>query len=283
MIFVQSIIRCFSLLMIVASTSAVAFGQKAGGDIQPVKLPVNIVSAPNAAVTPVRFLGPGNSGNPSCAALNSLHDGSTGDANFSHIKSNNELKLDFSDPNGTFTYTSGSGLMMVGPQDASQYVTISSGSSKIGSWSSTRQVTAVIMKLGPNAYVYPYKPFSHGDTDLDPSQVYPSATQGLSHVTFCFGDPSNPTSADGSINGRVIDASGLGISKAQIILINGSTGEARITMTSPFGYYSFDGLDVGELYVMNVSHKRFAFSEKQRIISLMDNLTGIDFVGVVNH
>jgi len=214
-------------------------------------------SVVNATVAPVK--NPGGTGNPNCATLNGLHANGSGDIRFSHIITDNELKLDFSDPNGSFPFTNAGGTHpreVVGPTSATHSVTISSGNAQINSWSSTIQITAVILKLGSDAYVYPYKPFATSDTDLDPSDVFPEATLGLSHVTFCFGDPTGPTAGDGSISGRVIDASGIGIAKAQMVLVNGATGETKITMTSPFGYYTFAELDVNELYVLNVNHKR---------------------------
>lgn len=275
--------RYFTAILVLATFATSSFGQKLNNDAAQVKMPANLVSAPNALVTPVQFLGPGPSGNPDCATLNALHPGGPADIRFSHIIHDNELKLDFSNPNGTFPFTNSdppNPRIVVGPQDASQSVTISSDEDEIFSWSSTLQITAVIMKMGNDAYVYPYKPFKNSDTNLKPSDAFPTATiGGLSHVTFCFGDPTNPTAGEGSVSGRVVDSNGYGISRAQMVLINGTTGEAKITMTSPFGYYTFVGLDVNELYILNVSHKRFVFGEKQRTITLDDNLTDVDFVG----
>lgn len=268
-------------LLVIAAFAVSSFGQKLVGSGSIIRDVKNVVSAPNALVAPIKFPGPGPSGNPSCADLNAIQIPTSPPGPFSHIISDNELKLDFSDPNGTFPFTNNPApfpRIVVGPQSATQSVTISSGSSQITSWSSTLQITAVIMKLGPDAYVYPYKPFKNSDTNLRPADVFPEATQGLSHVTFCFGDPTTPTAGEGSISGRVVDANGMGISKAQLVLINGATGEARITMTSPFGYYTFMGLDVDELYVLNVSHKRYSFEETQRTITLLDNLTDVNFI-----
>ncbi|MBK9155776.1 MAG: carboxypeptidase regulatory-like domain-containing protein [Chloracidobacterium sp.] len=267
--------KSFSLVSIlIISAFAASINGQAGFEA-PVKVKAvkYVVSTVNASVEPVFFTGGGGQGNPSCSTLNA-----SSDPRFSHIVSDNELKLDFSDPNGTYPFTSGSGRIVVGPQNADKTVTINSGASQIFSWSSTMAVTAVIMKLGPNAYVYPYKPSAQSDSDLDPG-----ASQGLSHVTFCYGDPLGPTAGDGMINGRVIDQFGNGIGKAQLILINGATGEAMISRTNPFGYYSFQGLDINEIYVLNVSHHKFAFGEKQRIVSLWENLTDVHFTAVAAH
>jgi hypothetical protein len=249
-----------------------AFATASLGQVMSIK-GVATESAINASVTPVFFEGPGEAGNPDCADLNALYVNGSGDIRFSHIITDNELKLDFGTPNGTFPYTTGNGRIVIGPQNPNQSVTVSSTGSTVNSWSSTLQVTAVILKTGSNAYVYPYKPFAYSDTSL-----VTGSQQSISHLTFCFGDPTNPTAGEATVSGRVIDASGMGISKAQVVLVNGSTGETKITMTSPFGYYRFDGLDVNELYVLNVSHKRYKFSEKQRTVMIGDDMVGVDFM-----
>jgi hypothetical protein len=272
----------FAIALLLISAFAVAsFGQKT---IRPTKM-VDESFAPTASVTPVYFPpGPGGAGNPSCATLNGMYPGGVGDIRFSHIITDNELKLDFSNPSGTFPYTSTAAgnpnpRIVVGPQSSTQSVTISSDSDEIFSWSSTIQVTAVIMKMGNAAYVYPYKPFKNSDTNLKPSETFPDhSIGGLSHVTFCFGDPTGPTAGEATVTGRVIDASGMGISKAQMVLVNGATGETKITMTNPFGYYRFDGLDLNELYVVNVSHKRHTFTESQRPLLIGDSVADVDFV-----
>jgi hypothetical protein len=266
----RSIRSLFGMLVVVAVTGSL-FGQKLAGSVKGTKTVTDVVSAPNASVTPVVFDGQ----NISCADLNALYANGSGDIRFSHIISNNELKLDFADPNGTYPFTTGNGRIVVGPQDVTKSVTIVSSSNPgvVSSWSSQRPVTAVNVKVGNTSYVYPYKPFRISDTDLATGD-----NRGISHVTFCFDDSTGPTAGEAAITGRVVNASGIGISKAQLILVNGATGETKITMTNPFGYYSITGLDVNELYVLNVSHKRFIFAEPQRTINLTDSFTTLDFV-----
>jgi hypothetical protein len=264
--------RFLFALVVLAAVGGNTFGQKTASSV---KAGGNEPSALTAAAAPVEFAGSGAAGNPSCSTLNA-----SSDVRFSHITTDNELKLDFSDPNGTYAFTSGSGRLVTGNQSPGDTVTITSGSSQIQSWSSSRFVTAVILKLGNRAYAYPYKPYSFGDTNLKPSDFYPQATLGLSHVTFCFGDLINPTSADVDISGRIVDADGNGIAKAQLILINGATGESKITTTSAFGYYTFTGVEVDQLYIMNVSHRRFAFDEKQRVVRPMDSMADVDFIAL---
>src|SRR5688572_4136671 len=227
--------RLVTVFLVLFALATASFGQKlAKGGAAP--------SVINASVTPVFFEGPGASGNPDCSTLNGLYANGSGDIRFSHIITDNQLKLDFGTPNGTFPFTDGPGRTVVGPQSPGHSVTVSSSGSTVSSWSSTIQITAVILKVGNDAFVYPYKPFATSDTNLAAG-----VQQSISHLTFCFGDPTAPTAGDGSISGRVLDASGIGIAKAQMVLVNGATGETKITMTSPFGYYTFGDLDVNEL------------------------------------
>lgn len=262
------------MLSALASTS---FGQKAIGGTKA----MNTASATDASVVPVVFPfgnpgDPSNTGNPNCGTLNALHANGSGDTRFSHIITNDSLKLDFGTPNGTFNWIDNGGSQeVVGTEYPGQTVTVTSSGSSLLSWSSTMQITAVILKVGNQAYVYPYKPFAHSDTDLITGHQ-----NAISHLTFCSAEPTGPTAADSSISGRVVDASGLGISKAQVVLVNGSTGETKITMTSPFGFYLLTDLDSSELYVLNVNHKRYTFAEPQRVISVADNLTEIDFMAL---
>ncbi len=271
-------IRVFNYLVmavIVASFAASSFGQTMVKSA--IKNPVNIISAPNGSVAPIFFEGPGESGNPDCSTLNALYANGTGDTRFSHIIVDNELKLDFGTPNGTFAYTNGNGKVVVGSEFPAHSVTVSSSGSSVLSWSSPlpKVITAVILKVGSDAYVYPYKPFANSDTNLVTGD-----SRSISHLTFCFDAVAAPTAADGSISGRVVDANGVGISKAQMVLIDGETGEAKITLTSPFGYYNIGGVDVGRLYILNVSHKRYSFGETQRTVSLTESMTDVDFVAL---
>lgn len=64
----------------------------------------------------------------------------------------------------------------------------------------------------------------------------------------------------------------------RISLTNGMTGEVRNALSNSFGYYRVDDLAVGELYLINATHKRYQFVDGQRTISLEDNLDGYDFV-----
>jgi hypothetical protein len=89
---------------------------------------------------------------------------------------------------------------------------------------------------------------------------------------------TTPTAAPASITGRVRDAYGRGISYARVQLFDALTGEARTAYSNSFGYYRFDEVTVGNLYVMSVAHKRYLFLDGSTSFTLEADLAGMDFV-----
>lgn len=250
------------LLVLTAAFSSLAFGQRSSKATVDTQLSL---AQPQASVAPVVF----DHANINCADLNA-----SGDARFAHIVTDFELKLNFSDPQGTFPFTNGSGRVVVGPQTPSRSLTISSGSATVFSWSSQIAITAINVKVGNTSYVYPYSPSASADTNLATGDH-----RGISHVTFCFGDPDGGTTAgDGAIGGRVVNSNGKGISNARLTLVNAATGETSMSMTNAFGFYVIENLGVGEFYVVQVSHKRHTFAESSKALTLSDSITDVDFV-----
>lgn len=86
------------------------------------------------------------------------------------------------------------------------------------------------------------------------------------------------TAADATISGRVVTASGRGISGARIVLTGGDLTEPLYTLTNAFGFFSFAGIESGRTYAVTVSSKRYRFSEPTRTVDLSDSATGVDFV-----
>jgi hypothetical protein len=86
------------------------------------------------------------------------------------------------------------------------------------------------------------------------------------------------TAAPATLGGRVLDANGRGLGKVRVILAGGSLSQPVYTLTSPFGYYSFDGIASGETYVVTVASKTYTFSQPSQIVSLQDSATETNFV-----
>jgi hypothetical protein len=86
------------------------------------------------------------------------------------------------------------------------------------------------------------------------------------------------TAAAASLSGRVTTADGRGIRNARIVVSGNTLPEPRIATTGSFGYFSLDGLQAGETYVVTVNSKRYTFSMPSRVITLVDNVVDANFV-----
>jgi hypothetical protein len=102
---------------------------------------------------------------------------------------------------------------------------------------------------------------------------------GVSNFSkWAAGPPLAPTAAGANIVGRILDAGGRGIANAQVVLSGGGLTQPMVVQTGPFGYYQFNDLPVGQLYVVTVRSGRHTFSEPTRVIDLTANVVGADFV-----
>lgn len=70
--------------------------------------------------------------------------------------------------------------------------------------------------------------------------------------------PNSGTAASVNIGGRVTNTSGEAISKAKVTLTD-SHGITRMAITNAFGFYRFDGIEVGQTITLNVSSKENQF------------------------
>jgi Carboxypeptidase regulatory-like domain len=88
-----------------------------------------------------------------------------------------------------------------------------------------------------------------------------------------------PTAASASIAGKVLNASGRGVSRVRVTITD-SSGAIRYSMTNSFGNYRFDNLEVGQNYILSVSSKRYQFANATQTIFVGDDLTGVDFTAL---
>jgi hypothetical protein len=86
------------------------------------------------------------------------------------------------------------------------------------------------------------------------------------------------TAADVSLAGRVTTADGRGIRNARVVISGNGLPEPRTATTGSFGYFSIEGLQAGQTYVVTVNSKRYTFSVPSRVITLLDNLADVNFV-----
>lgn len=98
-------------------------------------------------------------------------------------------------------------------------------------------------------------------------------------VTCTFGNTQfQPTAASASVSGRVTDSFGAGISGARLTMTDAQSGNTWTVMTNPFGYYTIEGPEVGNFYIMTVSHKRYTFADDTRTFTLNEDLIDVDWV-----
>jgi hypothetical protein len=87
-----------------------------------------------------------------------------------------------------------------------------------------------------------------------------------------------PTAANVSVGGRVMTLTGQGL-PGVVVRIGSADGELGRTMTAAFGYYRFDNVPAGETYILQVSSKWYTFAEPVRVVSVVDEVSNLDFVG----
>jgi len=86
------------------------------------------------------------------------------------------------------------------------------------------------------------------------------------------------TAAGVSLGGRVTTAEGRGVRNATVTISGNVLVQPRVVQTGSFGYFSFDGLQSGQTYVVTVNSRRYTFSTPSRVITLVDNVADANFI-----
>jgi hypothetical protein len=89
-----------------------------------------------------------------------------------------------------------------------------------------------------------------------------------------------PTAAGVTAEGRVIGANGRGLSGISMELVDAATSQSFFAKTNSFGYFKFDDLEIGNLYVLTANSKRYDFPAGSLTFTLNENVTNITFVGM---
>jgi len=89
--------------------------------------------------------------------------------------------------------------------------------------------------------------------------------------------PPAPTAAMGSGSGRVFTADGQGIRNVSVKLTD-SNGLVRSTQTAGFGYFRFETVEVGQIYILEISSRKFTFAGPTRVLSVQDEIAGLEFI-----
>jgi len=89
--------------------------------------------------------------------------------------------------------------------------------------------------------------------------------------------PFAPTAALAKISGRITTADGRGIRNVSITMMSAS-GALRMAFSSSFGHFTFENVQVGEVYILSVRAKQFQFSQNTQAVSLLEDVTDINFI-----
>jgi hypothetical protein len=117
-----------------------------------------------------------------------------------------------------------------------------------------------------------------------------AATSQLNFEQFIFGEGTpavsttngtfmrlGTTAASAIITGRVVTASGRGVSKARVSLTN-QNGESRTALTNMFGYYRFEDIRAGDSYIIGAEHKQYRFDSQA--ITINGNLSEVNLTAI---
>jgi uncharacterized delta-60 repeat protein len=84
-----------------------------------------------------------------------------------------------------------------------------------------------------------------------------------------------PTAANVSIGGRITTADGRGIRNAVVVLTGGNLPAPRTVRTGTFGYYSFESVEVGATYIIEIRSKSYQFTPQ--LVTVNEELTELNF------
>ncbi|MGC2239005.1 MAG: carboxypeptidase-like regulatory domain-containing protein [Pyrinomonadaceae bacterium] len=84
------------------------------------------------------------------------------------------------------------------------------------------------------------------------------------------------SSASVAVGGRVTTAKGSGIGKVKVTMTDPS-GTVRMAITNPFGYYRFEGVEVGANYIITASGKGYTFDNPTVVHFASEDFDGINF------
>ena len=84
-----------------------------------------------------------------------------------------------------------------------------------------------------------------------------------------------PTSAAVLIAGRVFAPDGRALKNARVILTD-SQGNARTALSTSFGYFRFDAVEIGQTYMLSVSSKLYTF--EPQIVQVFEEITELNLI-----
>lgn len=80
-----------------------------------------------------------------------------------------------------------------------------------------------------------------------------------------------PTAATLSAGGRVLSAEGSAVPRATVSILNTYNQQTIVTTTNPYGYFNFEGLEAGGLFIVNIGHKNYTFNSGTKVFQLVED------------
>jgi hypothetical protein len=106
-------------------------------------------------------------------------------------------------------------------------------------------------------------------------------------ITLNYGDTVTctfingiPTAASVSVSGKTLTSYGQPLARTRVTIQNASTGETQTTYTNTFGNYQFDGLLVGDFYIVSVANRKYVFEPSSQAFTLNDAVENLDFTTI---
>ncbi len=107
-----------------------------------------------------------------------------------------------------------------------------------------------------------------------------TTTNGTNTLTTNYQIPVvAPTAANVSVGGHTRTSVGSGIGNAEITLTD-QAGVTRRTHSSSVGYFRFDDVQAGQIYVISIRSKKYQFTNSAEIVNVNDEITNLDFTAL---
>ena len=86
-----------------------------------------------------------------------------------------------------------------------------------------------------------------------------------------------PTAALAKVAGRVMTSGGRGIINVRVTITDAS-GNARTTLTTAYGNFLFDDVEVGSTYIVTATAKHYTFSQPMQILNINEETDQVFFI-----
>ncbi len=173
--------------------------------------------------------------------------------------------FNFSHSTDNITYTSVPALDYTTPEAADM-----AGYVQVGT-SPSRTTTITGLNILPGEFFY----IRWSSADVSGSGSRDEIALDDISVTATFA----PSSASGTVGGRVKDSKGNGLKFVTVMITGGGLPEPLYTTTNQFGKYLFEDIPLGENYVLQVFSRRYSFEQNSRIVNMKDYIDDADFIG----